>query len=397
MPRSIKSNRLATRTSRLTLPISKKPIYEKIGVGVSLGYRRNKTAGSWVLRIADGKGSSHIQSIALADDCAETNDSTILTFWQAQEAARARVKPGPIGSAPTPIQRPVTVADALDAYESDLQARDGDPSNVARARLHTKDLLRKPIVALNAKDLSCWRNTLAKTLAKATVNRIATCLRASLNLAMAHDERIVTDRSWKQGLKAFDNADRANNVTVDESTIRAIIAAAYDDSPEFGLLIEVAAITGSRYSQLVRVQVRDLAGDRLMVPVSRKGRGVKTTTHTPVPIPAQLGERLGAMSASRALSSPLLLTAAGAPWGRSADIARPFALAARAAGQDSSITMYCLRHTNIVRLIKANVPIRIIAAVHDTSVRMIERNYSEKIAHSSDDMIRNAMLDTSNM
>ena len=57
--------------------------------------------------------------------------------------------------------------------------------------------------------------------------------------------------------------------------------------------------------------------------------------------------------------------------------------------------MYALRHTSIVRQIKANVPIRIIAALHDTSVVMIERNYSEYIADHADDLARPALLETS--
>jgi hypothetical protein len=37
---------------------------------------------------------------------------------------------------------------------------------------------------------------------------------------------------------------------------------------------------------------------------------------------------------------------------------------------------YALRHSSIVRGIRANLPIRLIAALHDTSVTMIERHYS---------------------
>jgi hypothetical protein len=36
--------------------------------------------------------------------------------------------------------------------------------------------------------------------------------------------------------------------------------------------------------------------------------------------------------------------------------------------------MYALRHSSIARALLLNVPIRIIAAAHDTSVAMIESN-----------------------
>jgi hypothetical protein len=48
-----------------------------------------------------------------------------------------------------------------------------------------------------------------------------------------------------------------------------------------------------------------------------------------------------------------------------------------------------------VRDLLANVPIRIVAAKHDTSVPMIERNYSKYIADHADFLSRRAMLDPS--
>jgi hypothetical protein len=56
------------------------------------------------------------------------------------------------------------------------------------------------------------------------------------------------------------------------------------------------------------------------------------------------------------------------------------------------VTIYALRHSSIVRQIEANVPIRIIAVSHDTSVAMIERHYSAEIADFADGIAREAML-----
>jgi hypothetical protein len=57
------------------------------------------------------------------------------------------------------------------------------------------------------------------------------------------------------------------------------------------------------------------------------------------------------------------------------------------------VTMYALRHSNIVRQLLANVPVRVVAANHDTSVLMIERTYSHHIADHADALVRGAMLD----
>ena len=46
--------------------------------------------------------------------------------------------------------------------------------------------------------------------------------------------------------------------------------------------------------------------------------------------------------------------------------------------------MYALRHSSIVRMLLKNIPIRLIAALHNTIVGQIERNYSKHITeHTS--------------
>jgi hypothetical protein len=63
------------------------------------------------------------------------------------------------------------------------------------------------------------------------------------------------------------------------------------------------------------------------------------------------------------------------------------------AGQDpAEVTIYALRHSSIVRQLLAGVPVRIVAAGHDTSVAMIERNYSRFITDHADALVRGAML-----
>jgi hypothetical protein len=59
------------------------------------------------------------------------------------------------------------------------------------------------------------------------------------------------------------------------------------------------------------------------------------------------------------------------------------------------VTIYAFRHTSIVRQLLAGVPIRVVAVNHDTSVQMIEKNYSDFIADHSDALSRKALLDLS--
>ena len=54
--------------------------------------------------------------------------------------------------------------------------------------------------------------------------------------------------------------------------------------------------------------------------------------------------------------------------------------------------MYALRHSSIVRMLLQNIPIRLVASLHNTSTTMIERTYSRFITEHTDDISRRALL-----
>jgi len=395
--RSARAAKLETRAARLKLPVAKKPVFAKIGPRVGLGYRRNQTAGTWVLRVADGKGGNWTKAIGNADDYEEADGNNTLDFWQAQDRARAIARVGRDGDGDD--GKPVTVKRALDRYEADLQTRGGDVANVTRVRVHLSETLaHKRVALLTARDLRHWRDGLAKHVAPATVNRTAGALKAALNVVADHDERIVSRQPWDVGLATIPDAEESRNVILSESVIHTIIAEAHQESAEFGLLMEVAAVTGARISQPARLEVQDVQSDRtdprLMMPSSRKGRGQKKIVRRPVPIPTGLAMRLRAITADRPGNAPLLLKPSGATWKKS-DHSRLFRRTAMRAGLDpSKVTIYALRHSAIVRQILAGVPIRVVAVNHDTSIVMLERTYSRYIGDHSDGLARRALLDT---
>jgi hypothetical protein len=59
------------------------------------------------------------------------------------------------------------------------------------------------------------------------------------------------------------------------------------------------------------------------------------------------------------------------------------------------VTLYAMRHSSITRQLLANVPVRLVASSHDTSLGMIERHYSEFIVEHGDAVSRAALLDLS--
>jgi integrase len=430
MARNARSSNLETRSARLKLAIAKKPLFVKIGPGVGLGYRRNRATGTWVARVSDGKGGNWTKGIGYADDFDDADGTQVLDFWQAQQKARALARADRSGGSAN-AAKPATVRQALDTYEADLKTRGADTGNVTRVRTHLSErLLDSAVVLLTLGELRKWRDRLVNTprpvkpkkpkppakakrspaepkadapppipppLSPATANRTCSALKAALNLAAETDERIVNRRAWEAGLASIRDAETSRNVILAEAAVRQIIAAAQRQSDEFGLLIEVAAVTGARVSQLTQLQVQDVQADReaprLMMPSSLKGKGKKVVHRRPVPIPKGLAAKLRVLAADRPATAPLLLKPSGDSWKKS-DHSRLFARAAKSAGEDPrQVTIYALRHSSIVRQILAGVPIRVVAVNHDTSIAMLERTYSRHIGDHADAWARAALLD----
>jgi len=391
---------LETRTARLKLAIAKKPHWARIGHGIALGYRRNQGPGTWSVRVAKGRGRGRghwTQVIAAADDFDEANAGTVLNFWQAQDKARAlglATRQGGDDSG-----KLGTVTEALDAYEAELKARGGDLGNVKRIRFHLPgSLAAKTLATLAARDFKSWRAALTKAeLSPAAINRSNAVLKAALNLGAQQDERVVNARAWQRALANIPEATEARNVVLDDAMVRAVVESAYRVDAAFGMLVEVAAVSGARVSQLARLEVADLqaarSDPRLMMPTSRKGRGRKVERR-PVPIPASLAIRLLADVQGRPANAPLLVKPSGDRW-RKSDHLRLVRRVVADLDLDASVTLYALRHSSITRQLLAGTPIRLVAALHDTSVAMIERTYSRYITDHSDTLARRALLDLS--
>jgi integrase len=385
MPQKVRSPKLESRSARLRLAIRGKPYFVKVARGIGLGYRRTKTAGTWVVRVTQG-GVEWTERLGTADDHEEPGPG-ILNYDEAQARARIVARGGEPNS-------DNSVKGALDRYEADLRTRGGDPNNVERIRCHlTEKLARKTVGSLTAGELRTWRDGLkSKGLTAASVGRTVGVFRAALNLAATTDERITNREAWRNGLAAIPGSSESRNVILEEKQVRVIVAAAYEHSREFGEFVEVIAITGARPSQVARLKGDDVQigkPPRLMMPVSRKGRGIKKTTHRPVPITGALASRL------KGRKETLLLQPGGVPWAGNSHSAG-FAKIVRDAGLDPAVvTIYALRHTSVVRMLLANVPVRVVAALHDTSVVMIERTYSKYIADHADELARATLPETS--
>ena len=204
MARKVSFSALESRSARLRLKIRRRPYSgPSLARGIALMYRRNKTNGTWVLKVSDGHGAYWTKGFALADDFEDADAKNVLTFYQAQDQAKKLAR-GEDGSADS---APITVDGALTDYKTDLTARSANPYNAEWPRVHlTSVLLSKPVAMLAATELKKWRDGLLGTMAPSTINRLCGCLCAALEQAAQHDKRIQNRDAWETGLAGLPNA-----------------------------------------------------------------------------------------------------------------------------------------------------------------------------------------------
>jgi integrase len=396
MARKPQQPKITSRDFRLALPWRRAPYgLTVVAPGVRLGYRRTKSGiGTWVAEGTDGHGKEWQKQIGAADDREAADGVHILDYWQAAE--RVRTTRRGVSS-----HVPVTLAAALDAYAKDLKARGQNPGNASVVRHHLQDhsIFDRPVSLLIGKELTDWRNSLLESgrIKTATVLRLCKSLKAALNLAARLDPRIQNRNAWHDGLSGLVDTSPTLNRVLEKSDVLILVQAAYALDLNFGLFIDVLASSGTRTSQACKLTVADLqlgtnGTPRLMMPPSRKGKK-KQVANKPVPITPSLAAKLKQAAAGKAGHAPLLTRGDGIAWDpEGAELWKLFGMIATSTGIGG--TAYQLRHSAIVRALLANVPIRVVAEMHHTSVSQIEKTYSAFILHHADSVARMGLLDT---
>src|SRR6516225_4120163 len=305
---------LQTPTSRGRLAPRDKPYAIRLIPGVWLGYRAAQSGtGAWLVIAADGKGGRWQKAFGHADDKQPTDGIAVLDYEQAANKARALAR----GDANAAADRPVSISEAITAYEADLVGRGRSAYNAQWVAHHLpRHLAAQPLSQVTSKQLRAWRDALiGGGMLPATCNRVLKPAHAAFNLASKLDARVAANaQAWKVGLEALHGTVNARDAGLTDKQVTAVVAAAYDISDSFGLYVQAHAELGSRSSQIARCAVADLHRDKLMVPASHKGRGGGRGGHVGVPLTPSLAARLKAAAAGRTASAPLLTRADGAGW-----------------------------------------------------------------------------------
>jgi integrase len=407
MARTVRDASLESRTARNRLEPSGQPYYRALEPGLlHLGYRKPRAgAGKWLARQYTGDGLYRLHKIGVADDYSDADGAVILSFKQAQAAARKLIveRAGGVG----------TVADAVDAYVRFLEADGRTPRAIRGVRTTDRAFIRPTIGHVKLGDLTTeqlnhWLADLAKRPARlrtragapqryrhgddsdtrrarrASTKRIWATLRAALQHAFDAG-KLESDRAWRK-IRPFRNtvAVRARYLTVAEAK-RLINAAA----PEFRPLLQGAFLTGARYGQLTALVVSDFNPDvgtlRLR---SRKGRGHERIYHVHL---SDEGRRFFAHVCAGKVGSDLVFTHAdGRPWGPAHQLI-PIRAASVRAKLKPAVNFHATRHTFASHAVMNGAPLLVVAkALGHASTTMVDRVYGHLAPSYEADAIRKA-------
>jgi len=408
MARTVRHTRLETRTARLRLTVRGKPYFVLLQEGLHLGYRRlARGNGTWSARVYVGGQSYKLRRLGEADDYADADGVGVLSFAEAQAAARElRRDEERKASGNEEVTGPFTVRAAANLYLGWFREHRKSYAETKSA-IHAHILPELGDVELSKVTTSVirsWHETLAKRPARlrtglgqlqrhrpmptdpdevrarrATANRLLTVLKALLNRAF-EDGKVASDLAWRR-VKPFQGADASRERFLEHEEMVRLCNAC---EPHFRHLVRADLLTGARYGELRNADVGDYS------PAARKLRARLTKSGKPrwIPLDDEAVELFEQVTVGRAPTDPMFPRADGKRW-RKSHQTRRLLEASKMAKIDPPIPYHCLRHSWASHRIMNGADLMVVARVlghRDT--RMVEKHYGHLRPSYVDETIR---------
>lgn len=393
MGRAVKDARIDKREARLKLIARKEPYWRLVSEGAHLGYYRGERVGKWVARFRKSGAAGYLKTtLGEADDIRDADGIGILTFKQADEAARAwfadRARGGlrPAG--------PFTVNEAMDEYLVQFKGRGDEIPSDLRSRVDAiiRPALGKLLVAnLTREVIANWHSSRSRSPARlrtgrsavqqneravtgtdavrarqSTANRDLTVLKAALNVA-AESRDWLPVAAWSK-VKPFQNVDVAKRRYLTDDEVRRIVNSIGE---EFRPLVKAALLTGARYGELRHARVREYDRQSQTLHLSM----TKSAKPRPAYLDAEGVRMMNLITAGKGPDDLIFVRADGGQWRRSDQLRRMEE--AFAAAKIAKTTFHDLRRTYGARLARGGVPMAVIAeALGHADERITRKHYA---------------------
>jgi integrase len=410
MARTLRDTKLDTRTSRSRLKARREPYWRSISEGLAVGYRKGAKGGTWIARHYSTEHGRRYSAVGTADDIADADGEHVLSFAQAQEAARtwfadlARHDRGDYRSGP------YTVRECLEEYATWLQGHRKTAGD-ARYRIETHIAPKLGGIQcdrLTTAEIQKWLRDLAASPARlrsrkdakkpnfrelnkadndairrrrASANRTLTVLKAALNRAW-REGKIRSDDVWRRA-EPFEEADAARVRYLAVAEASRLLNAC---DPDFRRLAQAALVTGARYGELAALRAADFNPDSgtIHVRTSKSGKGRHIVLND------EGAALFKSLSAGKRGDALLLPKDDGSAWNKSHQ-ARPMAAACKRARITPTVSFHILRHTWASLAVMAGAPLMVVGRnLGHADTRMVERHYGHLAPSYIADAIRAA-------
>jgi integrase len=410
MARTLHDAKLDTRASRMRLKKRREPYWRSISGGLAIGYRKGTKGGTWIARHYSSEHGRRYHSLGTADDIADADGAHVLSFGEAQEAARkwfahlARQDRGEFRSGPYTVRECLeeyliwlqghrkTASDTRYLVDVHIAPKLGDLQcdrlTTAGIQKWLRDLAATPARLRTKKDAKranfrelCSGDPEAVRRRRASANRTFTVLKAALNRAW-REGKISSDGAWRR-VEPFKKADAARVRYLTVADAKRLLNAS---DPDFRRLAQAALATGARYGELAAFRVSDFNPDSgtIHVRTSKSGKGRHIVLND------EGVTFFKSLAAGKAGDALLLTKADGAAWNKSHQ-ARPMAEACRRAKIRPAASFHILRHTWASLAVMAGAPLIVVARnLGHADTRMVERHYGHLAPSYIADAIRAA-------
>ncbi len=369
MARRPRDARIETRDARSKLARQEDPYWRQITPGLAVGYVKGARGGVWRVRAYE-RGAYRKGRLGIADDHADADGRTVLSYGQAVEAALAWSKRD------EPLSTDATVKEItaayLDWHKAHSRAWKSTEYKLVAIEEH---FVSRKASSLTTQGIQRWHAGLVEATddgellrkRKATANRLLTVLKAALNYGWRIG-MVASSDPWRR-VKPFKDVDAARVRFLSRAECMRLINAAPADLRQ---LIRAALFTGCRYGEITRLRVADYNADAGTVTIAQTKAG--KTRH--VPLTDEGREFFDDAVLGLEHDALVLRRADGSEW-KASDQVRPMIEASTAAKIKPSASFYVLRHTYASLLASKGVPLQIVAiALGHSDVRMTMKHYS---------------------
>lgn len=405
MSRQPREHRLETTDARAKLKVRGEPYWRQLLPGTFLGYRKGQRARAWIVRQRIGDGYAE-QRIGTPDDTSQADGDIVLTYGQACTRAQA-TQVEARQPAPRHYGAGLTLNAVLDSYFTEHLSGKGSESvaraSIARHVTPAKDVGGQLVTALDAKALRKWHRALAAKpparrkpdpkakrkgksdadparaydmtdpinirARRSTANRVLSIVKAALNFAWQNDQLPAELPTYWMKVAPFALGEDPVPRMLERDEITRLLNAAPADLRD---LLAGALMTGARYGDLRRLQVRDYLADDGRVRIAQSKTG-KTLMQ---PLTAEGAALFDRLTVGRAPPAFVFTRADGEPWAQAA-AQRPMIAAADAAGLEG-VTFKTTRATYGKLLLLATRDLEIVAkALGHSDSRITRKHYAQ--------------------